>query len=47
MKDKDFELELSWICEESGYVYQQVPKDIKAAAEQAAKAKLEDEMEVE
>jgi len=44
-KDKDFELELAWVCTESGNLYQQVPKDLKEAAIAAAKAKLEDEME--
>ena len=24
VKDKDFELELSWVCEESGWVHKQV-----------------------
>lgn len=47
VKDKDFELELSWVCEESGRTYQQVPRDLKEAAERSAKAKLEDEMEDE
>ncbi|KAI9199277.1 nucleophile aminohydrolase [Polychytrium aggregatum] len=44
-KDKDFELELSWICEESGNRHQIVPADIVAEAEQFAKASLQDEME--
>lgn len=29
-KDKDFELELSWICPESGGKHQYVPADIVA-----------------
>jgi len=38
VKDKDFELELSWICPESNFKYQVVPKDIAAEAERVAKA---------
>ena len=45
VKDKDFELELSWVCEESGWVHKQVPKDLLTAAEEAAKAALEEDME--
>ncbi|KAI8379799.1 nucleophile aminohydrolase [Radiomyces spectabilis] len=44
-KDKDFELELSWICAESSYVHKFVPKDIKEEAERLAKQSLDDEME--
>ncbi|KAJ3041413.1 hypothetical protein HDV00_009393 [Rhizophlyctis rosea] len=45
VKDKDFELELSWVCEESGGRHEFVPKDIAAEAERLAKASLEDEMD--
>ncbi|KAJ3126024.1 hypothetical protein HK098_007962 [Nowakowskiella sp. JEL0407] len=45
VKDKDFELELSWICERSGGVHQFVPKDLADEAEQAAKASLQEEMD--
>ena len=45
VKDKEFELELSWVCEESGWVHKQVPKDLLKAAEEAAKAALEEDME--
>ncbi|KAJ3052730.1 hypothetical protein HK097_005790 [Rhizophlyctis rosea] len=45
VKDKDFELELSWVCEESGGRHEFVPKDLAAEAERAAKASLEDEMD--
>lgn len=38
-KDKDFELELSWICAESGGLHQAVPKDIVEEAERLAKVK--------
>ncbi|KAJ1558789.1 hypothetical protein HK096_004193 [Nowakowskiella sp. JEL0078] len=45
VKDKDFELELSWICERSGGVHQFVPKDLADEAERLAKASLQEEME--
>lgn len=38
-KDKDFELELSWICAESKYKHQFVPNDIKEEAERLAKVR--------
>jgi len=41
VKDKTFELELSWICEESGRQHQLVPKDILEEAEREAKRALE------
>jgi len=41
VKDKQFELELSWICDESKQVYQLVPKDIRDEAGRLAKAALE------
>jgi len=45
-KDKDFELELSWICEESKWKHQFVPKDVYDEAKKAAEAALlQDEME--
>nr|KAJ3422562.1 hypothetical protein HK105_007544 [Polyrhizophydium stewartii] len=45
-KDKEFELEMSWICEESGRKHQPVPADILQEAERLAKAQLNaDEME--
>jgi len=44
VKDKDFELEMSWICEASGYQHQMVPKDIFDEAERAAKAALDEDM---
>ncbi|KAI8364435.1 nucleophile aminohydrolase [Blakeslea trispora] len=44
-KDKDFELELSWICPESHYKHQFVPKEIQAEAEALAKESSDDEME--
>lgn len=36
-KDKEFELELSWICAESKYKHQFVPHEIKQEAERLAK----------
>jgi hypothetical protein len=39
---KQFELELSWLCEESGWQHARVPKDLQEEAERAAKAALED-----
>lgn len=42
-KDKAFELELSWVCEETGNLHRFVPKDLKEEAEKYAKAALEEE----
>jgi 20S proteasome subunit alpha 7 len=42
VKDKEFELELSWICSESNYLHQAVPKDLFDEVERAAKAALEE-----
>lgn len=39
---KPFEIEMSWICDESGRVHERVPADVLAAAEAAAKAALEE-----
>nr|WCZ58667.1 proteasome subunit alpha type-3 [Seculamonas ecuadoriensis] len=39
-KDKDFELELSWLCEENNWVHSLVPEDLRLAAVEAAKAAL-------
>ncbi len=40
VKDKPFELELSWVCTESKNKHQLVPQELIKAAEAAAKAKL-------
>jgi len=40
-KDKPLELELSWVCEESGRMHQPVPPELAAEAEAAAKAARE------
>jgi len=44
-KDKAFELELSWLCEESGNEHKRVPADLAQHAEEAAKAALEEDMD--
>eukprot|EP00243_Klebsormidium_subtile_P004541 TRINITY_DN18580_c0_g1_i1.p1 TRINITY_DN18580_c0_g1~~TRINITY_DN18580_c0_g1_i1.p1 ORF type:complete len:250 (+),score=56.12 TRINITY_DN18580_c0_g1_i1:255-1004(+) len=44
-KDKAFELELSWICEESGREHKRVPADVLAEAERLAKAAQEEDMD--
>mmetsp|Transcript_22193 Transcript_22193/g.55636 ORF Transcript_22193/g.55636 Transcript_22193/m.55636 type:complete len:250 (+) Transcript_22193:41-790(+) len=45
VKDKEFELELSWICEASGGRHQMVPKDTVKEAEEYAKAALDEDMD--
>ncbi len=47
VKDKEFELEMSWICPESGNQHQLVPKALLAEAQKAAKTALEADMEEE
>jgi 20S proteasome subunit alpha 7 len=44
VKDKEFELELSWICKESNYQHHFVPKDLAKRANDAAiqAAQMED-----
>jgi len=42
-KDKAFELELSWVCDESQRRHEKVPADLHATAQAAAKAALEDD----
>ncbi|CAM9188890.1 unnamed protein product, partial [Ectocarpus sp. 13 AM-2016] len=45
-KDKPFELEMSWVCEESGWKYQAVPQAQVKEAEEWAKQSIEsDEMD--
>jgi 20S proteasome subunit alpha 7 len=44
---KPFEVEVSWICEASGWKHQPVPKDILKVAEKWAKEQLEEEEEDE
>ena len=46
MKDKEFELELTWVCDESKKKHVQVPKDIRdEAIKLAIEAKEKDEMD--
>ncbi|KAI9011076.1 hypothetical protein HDU85_004648 [Gaertneriomyces sp. JEL0708] len=47
VKDKDFELELSWVCEESKGRHEFVPQDVWDDAVRAAKASLESDDEME
>ena len=42
-KDKEFECELSWICDASGGEFKRVPEAIRAEAVELAKAALEDD----
>jgi len=42
-KDKPFELEMSWICEESGWEHKGVPKDLIAESVEWAKKDIEEE----
>lgn len=46
-KDKDFELELSWICDESDKKFEAVPRDLFDAAESQAKASLESDEDMD
>ncbi|XLR35626.1 hypothetical protein HN51_044993 [Arachis hypogaea] len=41
-KDKDFELEMSWVCDESNRQHQKVPDELLEEAKAAAKAALEE-----
>jgi len=43
VKDKDFELELSWICDQTGSNFQTVPKEMKDEIETRIKAALDEE----
>ena len=45
-KDKEFELELSWVCEESGFKHQLVPKAIFDESVQAAKVSASSFLEI-
>ena len=40
VKDKNFELELSWVCNDSNGKHEPVPKDLFEEAEKYAKAAL-------
>lgn len=41
-KDKEFELQMSWVCDASGRKHVRVPADLVREAEELAKAALED-----
>ncbi|OQR79953.1 proteasome subunit alpha type-3-like [Tropilaelaps mercedesae] len=43
VKDKDFELELSWVCEETNGLHQFIPPQILVEAERYAKQAMEEE----
>lgn len=43
LKDKQFELELSWVCEESRGVHERVPAALQAEAEKSARAAMEED----
>lgn len=45
VKDKEFELEMSWVCADSKGRHEAVPKDLADEAERLAKAVIENEME--
>jgi 20S proteasome subunit alpha 7 len=45
VKDKEFELEMSWICEESKYKHENIPKDLLKQIEEKVKKDLETEMQ--
>jgi 20S proteasome subunit alpha 7 len=47
VKDKHFELELGWVCADSGNKHQLVPKDVFEAAEREAKDALRADQEME
>lgn len=47
VKDKNFELELSWVCKESGGQHQFVPDNVYAEAETHAKTALEEESDTD
>ena len=44
-KDKDFELEMTWICEESKWKHAAVPADLLKEADDKGRAALEECME--
>lgn len=44
-KDKEFELEMTWVCEASGWKHAAVPQELLVEAERKARAALEEGME--
>ena len=47
VKDKMFELELSWVCKESGGKHERVPAALQEEAERFAKESLEEDSDSE
>ena len=45
-KDKPFEIEMCWLCEETNYLQSLVPKEVIAAAEEKAKSGIRGEGEI-
>lgn len=45
LKDKNFELELSWVCKDSDGYHQRVPENVFQEAERAAKQAMEADSE--
>ena len=43
LKDKPFELEMTWVCEASGWTHRRVPQNLIDEADAWAKAKIEEE----
>lgn len=44
-KDREYELELSWVSAETGMKHQMVPKDLYEEAKAYAQSSTQDEME--
>lgn len=47
IKDKMFELEMSWICSESGNKFELVPEELRKEAEQLAEQAVREAEEIE
>lgn len=45
LKDKNFELELSWVCKDSDGHHERVPESVYQEAERAAKQAMEADSE--
>lgn len=45
LKDKNFELELSWVCKDSNGFHEKVPESVFAEAERSAKLAMEADSE--
>lgn len=41
LKDKQFELEMSWVSEDTGGIHEKVPAEVFAEAEKSAKDAME------